>query len=423
MITRCVFLFALPLAAAVVEQGPKDSAPSGLLAGVARADITPPIGIAQMNWGSQTHVGAESIDPAGFLATALVLANGNQKFVMVDVDHISAEPFEPVIARAAAATGIPAAHIRVGVSHTHAGPLLTAVKGPVGIDLAPYREVFQNYRKAVEDKIVGAIVEANSKLQPAHVGGAKGIGTINVNRRFRAANGNPPAVGRYPEGFLDRELNVLRIDDARGNPLAVIVNYQCHGTVLAFENKALSPDWIGMTRKTVERALPGSKCLYFQGAAGNQGPVEGFSGDVGVAHRLGSILGHQAAALAMQIETVRREPTFEGFVESTAYQARQYWKVKGPRDAQLKFAIERVDVPRRTYSRQEIDDMRARVERAEKAVETNRTYQTEARLRRFKDLLAQWQEPVDPTPRKVDLQVLRIGEYAIVAMPGEPFAE
>ena len=47
------------LRADLVEQGPKDSRPSGLYAGVARADVTAPVGIPQMNWGSQTHITAE----------------------------------------------------------------------------------------------------------------------------------------------------------------------------------------------------------------------------------------------------------------------------------------------------------------------------------------------------------------------------
>ena len=33
------------------------------------------------------------------------------------------------------------------------------------------------------------------------------------------------------------------------------------------------------------------------------------------------------AALALGIETVQRKPKFEGFVESTAYQAKQHWRV------------------------------------------------------------------------------------------------
>src|SRR4051795_6202916 len=71
---------AVNMRADVVEQGPKDSQPSGLQAGVARTDITPPVGIAHLNWGSQTHVEAQGIDPAGMYATALVLSDGRQKF-------------------------------------------------------------------------------------------------------------------------------------------------------------------------------------------------------------------------------------------------------------------------------------------------------------------------------------------------------
>jgi hypothetical protein len=74
--------------------------------------------------------------------------------------------------------------------------------------------------------------------------------------------------------------------------------------------------------------------------------------------------------------------------------------------------------------------MQARVERAEaqvKAAEAGddpwKTHQAGARLRRFSDLLEQWKQPLDPKPLKVEVQALRIGEAALVAMPGEPFAE
>ena len=425
-----LLLLALPAAADTREQGPRDSPPSGLLAGVARADITPPVGIAHLNWGSQTHVDAIGVDPMRMLATALVLSDGRQKFAMVDVDTIGVEWLNDAIPRAAALTGIPAAHIRLAATHTHAGPAVSAGKGPLGVDMAARQSVFQRYRKAVVDKVAGAIVEANSRLKPAHLHGARGIGTININRRVRTADDNPAAVGRNPEGFVDRDLGVVRIDDGEGKPLAVLVNFQCHGTVLAYENKLISPDWIGAMRRVVERAMPDALCLYFQGAAGNQGPIEGFTGDLAVAHRLGSILGHQAAALAVGIETVRREPKFEGFVESTAYQAKQHWRVAGPRDATVRFTVRTVHVPRRRYTAQDLDEMqtlvadaRQKLEQATRANDPWKKHQAEARVRRFSDLLEQWRQPYDPAPIPVDLQALRIGEVAIIAMPGEPFAE
>lgn len=406
----------------VVEQGPRDSAPSGLLAGVARADITPPIGLAQLNWGSQTHVEAVGVDPVGMVATALVLSNGGQKFALVDVDALSV-PAGDIAARAAKITGIPAAHIRLAATHTHAGPVVSTVRGPLGVDFTPYQRAQERHNAVVADKIVGAIVEAHSKLRPAHAYGARGTGTININRRVRATASTPAAVGRNPEGFVDRELVVIRIDDAQGKPYAVLVNFQCHGTVLAYENKYFSPDWIGPARKAVESAVPGATCLYFQGAAGNQGPIEGFTGDLEVPRRLGSILGYQAAALALGVETVKREPKFEGFVESTAFQARQHWRVSGPRDATLKFATEVLHLPRRTYSPREIDEMATLVADARTKAAAGKSHQADARLRRFSDLLAQWRRPADPTPVPVRVQILRLGEMAIVAMPGEPFAE
>jgi hypothetical protein len=263
-----------------------------------------------------------------------------------------------------------------------------------------------------------------------HLYGAKGLGTININRRHRATASTPAAVGRNPQEFVDRELVVVRIDDSEGKPYAVLVNYQCHGTVMGFANQWITPDWVGMTRRVVEQAFPGALCLYFQGAAGNQGPIEGFTGDLSVAHRLGATLGHQAAAVAMAIETVQREPRFEGFVESTAYQAKQYWRVQGPRDATTRFARHTIPVPRRRYSPEEISEMAAQGEQARKAAgeakasgDPWKIHQAEARLRRFSDLLTKWQAPPDSSPVQVEIQALRIGDVAIFAMAGEPFAE
>jgi len=401
-----------------------------LLAGVARVDITPPAGIPQMNWGAQTHVEAAGADPVGMHATALVVSDGQRKFALVDIDTLSVGGLDEIRRRAAQATGIPVEHIRLAASHTHAGPAVSPGKGPVGIDLKPYIARYAAYRRGMADKIVSAIVEANARLAPARIHGARGTGNININRRIRPAAGRPASVGTNPEGPVDRELVVARIDDAQGRPLAVLFNYPCHGTVLAWDNQLASPDWMGAARQVVEQALPGARCLFFQGAAGNQGPIEGFTGDVAVARRLGAVLGHQVAALALQVETSRREPRFEGFVESTAYIARQPWRVAGPRDATLRFASRVLHLPPRRFTPQDIAEMeqavadsQAKVEAARAGGDPRRVHEAEARWRRCRDLLAQYKRAVDAAPVKVEVQILRLGEVAIVAMPGEPFSE
>ena len=413
-----------------IEQGPQDSSPSGLLAGVARADITPPVGIAQMNWGSQSHILSTGNDPLGMCATALVLSDGKTKFAMVDIDRLFVKGLESSIGRAAALTGIPPENIRLAATHTHAAVNVSAAKGPAGLDLTDYQAAVKRYDEFVVDTIVGLIFEADSKLQPAHIFGDRGEGRININRRVRADGDHPPAVGRNPSGFVDRDLIVFRIDGADGKPIAVLANYPCHGTVLAYENKRISPDWIGMVRRVVEDAMPTAKCLFFQGAAGNQGPIEGFTGDLAVAHRLGAMLGHAATSLAFGIETVDRVPTFEGFVESTAYQAKQHWRVKGPRNGGLSRASKIIQLPRRQYTNQEIDGMAARLDDAIRKATIARAgkdpwriHQTQARVRRFRDLLTKWKQPVDESPIEVQVEIWKIGDVGIVSMPGEPFAE
>lgn len=438
LVIASVFVLTRAVSADVVEQGVKDSRPSGLLAGVAKVNIEPAIGIPHQNWGSATHVVAKGIDPAGMYMRALVLSDGKEKFALVDIDAVSVGMrdegvWDDVIRRASTLTGIPADHIRMGASHTHSGPSLNRSKGPVGADLSQYERMMKMHLEVLGDKLVGLIVAANSNIRPVFAYGMVGSGSININRRFRG-NGKddgPPAVGLNPDAFVDRQLPVIRIDDAQGNPYAILVNFQNHGTVLAYENEFISPDWIGTMRNTVEASLPGSTCLYFQGASGNQAPIEGYSGDLEVAHRLGRILGHEAAALALRIDTVRREPQFEAYVESTALQAKQPYRVLGPQDATLRYASKMLELPRRVYTKEDIDRMARLTEEAEQNLarvkQSGATgwdlYQAEARLRRWSDLLQRYKRPGDPAPVRLEVAVLRIGDMAMVLTNGEMFAE
>src|SRR5689334_13124628 len=168
----CLLLVAATaLSAAVVEEGVKNAKPSGLLAGVSKVNIEPPIGIPHQNWGSATHIVAKGIDPAGMFLRALVLSDGTQRFALVDIDAGGAAGLDDAVKRASAATGIPVEHIRAGVSHTHAGPSLSRGKGPVGADLSRYEQMMNSHRTAIADKLVGAVVEANSRLRPVHAYG------------------------------------------------------------------------------------------------------------------------------------------------------------------------------------------------------------------------------------------------------------
>src|SRR5690606_7005809 len=84
-----------------------------------------------------------------------------------------------------------------------------------------------------------------------------------------------------------------RITDTAGALMATIVNYACHPTTLAWENRHISPDFPGALRELVQQAT-GAPCLFLQGASGDLGPREGFSGELELADRNGRQLGYAA---------------------------------------------------------------------------------------------------------------------------------
>src|ERR1017187_5087677 len=80
-----------------------------------------------------------------------------------------------------------------------------------------------------------------------------------------------------------------------GALMGSIINYACHPTTLGWENTAISPDYIGALRETVEQNT-GVPCLFLQGASGDLGPRTGFVGDPAIADRNGRQLAFAALA-------------------------------------------------------------------------------------------------------------------------------
>ncbi len=98
------------------------NAQGSVMAGVGKADITPPIGTPLAGYGGRLGGPSTGVrDPCE--ARALVLDNGSQKVAFVSVDHLGYDHSMSMRVRtlAAEATGIPIENIFVMSSHTHAG--------------------------------------------------------------------------------------------------------------------------------------------------------------------------------------------------------------------------------------------------------------------------------------------------------------
>ena len=105
--------------------------------------------------------------------------------------------------------------------------------------------------------------------------------------------------GYNPAEIADDTLLVARVTGDEDQLLATIVNYACHPTTLAWDNRLISPDYPGAMREVVEQTT-GAPCVFLQGASGELGPRDGFVGDVSVADSNGRQLGY---AVLQTLET------------------------------------------------------------------------------------------------------------------------
>src|SRR5215207_3714058 len=277
-------------------------AAESLRAGVGRVGITPPLTAPHASWGAQIHVLPEGVD-ADLWVTALVVDDGVTTAAWIDLDLvlISRRESDAIRDAVAAAIGIPANAVRVSVTHNHAGPPPSAWswtrQGQVALD---------GYYALLPEYAAGAARIARNRLRPARVAAGSGESRVAVNRREIAPNGRP-VTGVNPEGPIDPQVFVLRIDGRDGAPLATVVGYTMHPTTLGPSNRLVSPDWPGHLKRTVE-SITGATCLFAQGAAGNIGPgPDCFTDDVGVVRRLGGQVGCEAARvyLGLQLPAVQ----------------------------------------------------------------------------------------------------------------------
>ena len=290
-----------------------------LLIGNSKADITPPVGIAHANWGSSVHQVAEGIDMPLYCNILYIEseASGN-KVIILDLDLcIIDDEIDQMIREAVLSViNIPSENIRISVSHTHAGPPYGRSDSTGGGWLTEGVDLIVPYFESFPEKISNAIKKATDSLKRCNISYGIGRSDLNINRRPADEKGNL-FTGRNWDGPVDHSVDVIGFDDENGKVVSTIVGYACHPHILGPENRLISPDYPGHLRKTVEDIVGGS-CLFFQGYAGNQGPVHTFVGEVEVARKAGKILGLEASKVRMSLDPFERKEELIEIVQAGA---------------------------------------------------------------------------------------------------------
>lgn len=287
--------------------------------GLARTDITPPVGIFCRNWGAALHDTAQGVHRPLFLtALAIRPAADGQPLVLLDADlgwWASLSHERRFRGRVCAALGLPEERLLSCVTHTHSAPPLCEPEPHwQGGDL------LAAFLHSLEQRMVETARAAIASLAPATVEWHRGRCGLAANRDL--PDPCPPAGPRLVCGFnpanaADDTLVVARITAAAGTPLATIANYACHPTTLAWDNDLVSPDFIGEMRSTIEGQGAGLG-LFLQGASGELAPRHQYVGDPAVADGHGRELGHAVLATVHAMEPPGQQLVFDRVVESGA---------------------------------------------------------------------------------------------------------
>ena len=296
------------------------------LFGLARVDITPEVGIYSRNWGAAMHDVAESIHRRLTLtAMSLSTPHDGPTLIFVDADlgwWKTPQTYQRFVDRLCTTLDIDPQHLIFALSHTHSGPPLMEVD-----DTLPGSTLLQTWQDQFFEKTVQAIRESLSNPFSGTLDWDTGRCKLASNRDLpdpdaesgAESGAESPRVicGFNPEKDSDDTLLLGRITDEAGKLRATLTNYACHPTTLAWDNRAISPDYVGAMRETIEQAT-GGLALFMLGACGELAPRTQYVNDLSIADDHGRSLAHASLAALYGMAPPATEMSYEAAVESGA---------------------------------------------------------------------------------------------------------
>lgn len=376
-----------------------------LLAGAASADITPPVGVMLDGYGGRFSPSEGVHDP--LMARAMVLDYGDEgAFAVVVLDLLGIHPWmvAELRRRAHHALGIPADAIVLSATHDHAAP--------VGLRSGMFSRLDEGLAENTVTKCLEALTAAFEARQTATLKlGSVQVPNVAMNRRD-------------PDGPVDETLRVLLLDGEDG-PVASLMSFACHATVLNGANLQMTAEFPGAACRILEAAT-GAPTVYLQGACGNINPVwvrQDFAnveraGQQVAGAAISAIAGLRALGDGLRVHNIR----WDEFPESPIA-----GRIIEPR---LRYARREIDLPLREFASDE--EYTARIEAARALAAANPAVSAAGRaamaqLSRYEGerWAAAWaRRSGESGTRRTEVQAMSLGEgLALVAWPGEFFVE
>ena len=383
--------------------------------GIARTDITPPVGIYARNWGAASGDVATAIHRPLTL-TALTLnptsttspSPAEQPLVFVDADlgwWKTPQVYHRFSARLLDALSLSSENLIFALSHTHSAPPLIEPE-----DKLPGHDLLKDWLEHVFTATVQAVKTAlDSQVESVLDWQLGHCGLASVRDLPDPDTAKSRVIcGFNPAGDADDSLLLGRVTDSDGRLLATLTNYACHPTTLAWDNTAISPDYVGAMRETLQQ-LNDAPALFMLGACGDLAPRYQYVGDPAIADKHGKQLGFASLATLQNMEPPATRLSYANAVESGAPLA--VWKHQAHKPSHTLRALRvSVELPIKNWpSADELEQQRLHCSgRAQ-----------EERLRRKRDIR---QVLGDASSFDLPIYVWRIGDAVLVGSCCEAYS-
>jgi len=227
---------------------------SPLFAGAARVQISTPPGLPMAGYGRRGSRGAMGTHDTLY-ARALAIRQGNRLVILITTDllAITDEMKDAVLKQIKRSLPLSQETLLLAATHTHSGPGALASDFLEQFGSGLY--VHHYFRRVIKEIALSARL-AHERLKPAQIrfGIAQAPGLI-INRM---ASGGP----------VDPEVPFLLFENEDGSPLAYMVNFSAHATVLKSDNFHYSGDYPGFFEAALE--AHGGVALFTAGAVADQ---------------------------------------------------------------------------------------------------------------------------------------------------------
>jgi len=223
-------------------------------AGAAEVDITPPINLSMDGYMARQGPSLGQYDP--LLAQIVVIEDVSGRrlaIVTLDVLAVSAVFADPLRQSLAAQIGTDASAVVVCPSHTHCGPLGLQTWFPLG-EGPQLDAVLVNM---IGERLQAAATVALERLQPARLkAGASTVTGIGGNRN----RSDTP---------VDSQVTTFVFENEAGTPFCILYHYACHPSVLGADTNFYLADFPGATRQRLKQVYPQAVSLFVNGALGD----------------------------------------------------------------------------------------------------------------------------------------------------------